>query len=148
MLARILNQLTALETLRLTKCWQLRSLNLSKLKHLETIELAYNDQLSVDTTFVAGILNVEQFTVKSGQPLDLSGLGNLRRLNMYLNVMGNGQSTRLPERIGALHQVTDLRLYNVHLGSLPQDLGRLYRLKTLHFTNRAGLILCPIRLVS
>lgn len=141
-LAQILNQLTALETLRLTKCWQVRNLNFSKLKHLKTIELAYNDQLGIDTALLAGMPNVERFTFRGGQPLDLSGLGNLRKLR-YLNVIGNGQSTRLPKTIGALHQLADLRLYNVRLESLPPDFGRFQRLQTLHL-NQCGLDSLPV----
>lgn len=140
-LEKTLNQLTKLETLRLTKCWQVVRLSLSKVIRLKTVELAYNDKLNVDAALLAGMTHVERLTIKGAQAIDLMGVGDLRRLR-YLNVMGNGQPVRLPETISRLHQLTDLRLYNVRLGSLPASFGLLRRLQTLHL-NQCGLDSLP-----
>ena len=140
-LQEVLNQLPALETFRMTQCWHVQKLSFSSLDHLKTVELAYNDIFSVDAALLAGMSQVEQLTIKGGLPFDLTGLSSLPRLR-YLNVMGNGQSTRLPESIHTLRQLTDLRLYNVLLGSLPRSFGLLPRLQTLH-VNQCGIDSLP-----
>ena len=140
-LEKTLNQLTKLETLRLTKCWQVQTLSPGNIARLKTVELAYNDKLNVEAALLAGMTHVERLTIKGAQAIDLTGIGGLRHLQ-YLNVMGNGQVARLPEAISQLYQLTDLRLYNIRLGSIPAGFGLLRRLQTLHL-NYCGLDSLP-----
>jgi Leucine-rich repeat (LRR) protein len=131
-LAEVLNQLPRLKTLGLRKCWRVTTLSLNKLSQLKTVTLAYNDKLSVDSTVLAGMIHVERLTIKGGQPISLNRLVYLPHL-CYLNVMGNQQFVYLPKSLGGrLNKLTDLRLCNVRLGSLPVDFGGLSRLQTLH----------------
>lgn len=131
-----IEQLTGLETLVISSCRPLRTLSLGRLKNLRLVELTYNDDLRVETSTLAGLTNLEQLTIRSPlHDINLSGLCESPHLRVLIVGGGNGQnsrqSTRLPDCLGQLGELTELKVADIKLSQLSAQVGSLRRLQTL-----------------
>ena len=141
-LQETINQLTNLETLVISSCRPLGTLRLERLKNLKSVELTYNDDLRVDAATLAGLPKLERLTVRSpSQNIDLSGLCGSPRLQVLIiggsSVQDSRQVGRLPDCLGQLKRLTQLRVEDLILSRLPANIGSLRRLQTLHIRHCA-----------
>ncbi|GAB2593004.1 leucine-rich repeat domain-containing protein [Spirosoma areae] len=144
-----LSGLSGLETLSLSNVRQLRKLALGSLKNLKAIELLYNPELTVDAATFAGLSGLERLIIRGYRSAELSGLCPLKNLRV-LTISANGtsgnsdikRSSPLPECIGQLTQLTELRVENRLLGQLPATIGSLNNLTQLTL-NACGLDSLP-----
>lgn len=130
---RLLTGLTNLETLTINNVQQLRKLVLGGLKQLKSVELQYNPDLVVDEATLVGLTGLERLVIQGYRSADLSGLCPLTNLRV-LTLSGNGankQSFRLPDCIGQLRQLGELRIFDAVMGPLPASFGSLSKLKHL-----------------
>lgn len=131
--ARSLAGLPGLETLTISNLQKLRTVSLAGLKNLKSLELTYNNDLTIDAALFAGLPGLERLVVQSVHPIELAGLCPLTNLRTLI-LTGNGATNelhRLPDCIGQLAQLTELRLFSMALDQLPARIGSLTRLKHL-----------------
>lgn len=126
-----LNGLPHLETLALENITALPRLTLGGLKSLKSVILSNNPNLVVSAALLAGLSNLDRLVIRSNRDVDLSGLCSLANLRVLL-LSGDGKkATPMPNCIGQLGQLTELRLENLMLDQLPATIGSLTHLKHL-----------------
>ncbi|WP_158600303.1 leucine-rich repeat domain-containing protein [Fibrisoma montanum] len=128
------NKLTGLVKLEISNSQSLQRLALSGLKSLKILGLYQNPVLTVDAATLAHLPNLEQLYIQNAQSVDLSTLCSASRLHV-LNIGGNGTAIRLPDCLGTLTQLNELRLENIKLDRLPASIGSLRQLQKLNLTN-------------
>ncbi|GAB3948053.1 hypothetical protein GCM10028805_21490 [Spirosoma harenae] len=125
-----INGLTGLKVMTLDNIRQLQKLNLSKLTSLNELYLYNNLELTVDASDFINLSNLERLSITINQPFDLSGICALTHLQS-LRVSGRGMPMKIPDCLGQLSLLTDLRIANLKLDRLPATLGSLRHLKKL-----------------
>ncbi|GAB4031810.1 leucine-rich repeat domain-containing protein [Spirosoma gilvum] len=125
-----INGLTSLNVLTLDNIRSIRRLSLNRLTKLNEFYLVNNSELTINTSDFANLPALERLTLQVNQPVDLSGICTLARLQS-LRVSGRGTLMNIPDCLGQLNQLTELHVENLKLDRLPASIGSLRQLKKL-----------------
>ncbi|GAB4046550.1 leucine-rich repeat domain-containing protein [Spirosoma litoris] len=135
---RSLASLSRLETISLESMQSLRNLKLSELKNLKSVDLVYNSDLEVTATTFVGLTNLERLVSQGSKSFDWSGIcahPQLRTLIVSGNNFRDNRTYQLPDCIGQLDQLTELRLESISFNRLPAQISALHRLQKLSLSN-------------
>ena len=127
----VLNRLTGLEKLVIEGCPSLQQVRLKNLTALKTLELSYVSDLVVNPSTVAGLAKLERLVISNPRSLDLSGLCTLTNLHVLI-LNGSRQPIQLPDCLGQLIQMTELRVNNGPITRLPAGIGSLKQVQSLN----------------